>query len=375
MRRETSWELRLLLAASVAEGDVQTDLAGGNVEADTILSLHTTEVSVGAGTTGVDGGALVVTADLHAQDVHAFSGGNEARSVGARPVIVDGTLEVELEPGIGELAPVGESNLADTARAAALSVVVSGKVLLLASTNVKLESLLSVEEAVDFIVAWANLVEAGTLHALASFVGEGGDVLVVLGNILVDNHHVAAVVVIGSDVALGENVGDGGALLVIVDLGVALAAAERLGLAAALAGAGLGLLLAGLLGLGRLLGLLRLLRLLRLLLLLGLGCGSSLGGGRGSSGLGDDRRSHGLHVHDEVAASLDGAVRVAVSVAAGASGRANGGAQESGGSGELHVDGGFVMLLLSGRLKTCFAQVVLTRILLQLCFLIGTDRG
>jgi hypothetical protein len=319
----------LHLVARVAEGDFKTDLARGDVETNTILSLHTAEVGVLAGATGVDGGADAVAANVHTLDRHAFSGRDKARCVSTGPALVAVAIEVELKPSIGEFTPGGESDLTRTARATALGVIVGGEVLLLTRGDIELESLLAIEEAIDLAIFGSNLIEASALLGFVGFISEGGDVVVGVLDISIDHHEVAAVVVRSSDVALGEDIGNGSSL---VRLLIILTATEGLSIAAARAGGWGCLLVAG------------------LLLLLRLGGGRS-GCGSSRSGLltsGGSRRKR-LLVHEEIVAGLNGAVGVPMSMTTGMSGRTEGSGQENGGSGELHREG-----LSSSRCRNLF---------------------
>lgn len=319
-----------LVATAVADSDLKTNVAAvPDVETPAILVVHAGQEGIAAGATGIDDGALLaVTADLQTRDGTASVRRNEAGGVSSRPAAVSVVLEVELGPRAGDLTLTGDRNLARAARAATLGVVISSKVLGLSRAEAEVKRRVLGPEAIDSTIR-TNLEPASTFLGLLVGVGKDGKVLVALGNVGVDEHHVASVVALGSNVTLVKDVGvRGGALLrwVGVVLGVVDAVAEGLLLTGALAGLGLGgglrLLNGGSDGLRSRLG------LGSGLLLLGLGLGR---------GLGRDRS--GLRVHDKVAASLHGAVGLLVAVSAGTSHNAEGGAQDDSGGGELHLVG------------------------------------
>lgn len=287
----------------VVDSDLETGLAGGEVEANAVEVLHAAEIGVLAGAAGVDGGAGSVTADLEAGDVETLGSGDEARGVGAGPLVVGRVAKVELEPGGGELADGGQGDLTGTAGAATLGVLVKGDDLLALAGEGELDSLVTAPEAVDATIG-ADLVEADTLLVLGVGVLEGGGVLVLISDAAVDDHHVAAVVVRSAGVALVGDLLDGGTLGL-------LAAAEFF------VGSGAGVRLGGGRGSGR-----------------GLDGRGSLGGSSSLGGvLGDGDRLVG----DDKLTS-DVAVVVSVSVTAGVSRGTDGGSQDEDGRGDLHFD-------------------------------------
>jgi hypothetical protein len=317
----------------VVNVDSEAGLAGVDVETNTILSLHASEVGVVTSATGVDGGALVVTADSETGDVQLLLGGDEARSVSSGPASVAGAAEVVLEPTTGPEIAFGGGNLAGSTGAATLGVLVEGNVLGALSRDGEGEGSVLLEETID-LAQRADLVPADAGLFGAVRVLEGYDVVVLGSDVGVDGHHVASVI------AFDTNVTGGGDVLESGTLGL-LATTERL-----VAGAGAVLLALVGLASGRRGG-------------RGTGGGLSLGdsgslvlrssglrdgglrnsgGSGGSSGL-DNLGSvlgdgDGLVGNDEIALG----VSTLVSVAAGVGRDTKGGSQDDGGGRELHFD-------------------------------------
>jgi hypothetical protein len=323
-----------LLAALEAVGDFEADLAGGNVETEAVQGLHASEEGVLTVATGVDGGAGIVAADLQAGDIQAESSSDEAGGVGTGPAIVGLVAKVPLGPGGGELAKAGQGHGALVADDTALGVLVGSKVLLAAGGDDEADGLVAVEEAVDAAVR-SNLVVGDALVVLIVNVLDDGEVLVLLSDVGLDKHHVAAIVVIGTSVALVGNLLESSTLLLIAaaELGVGgdteARAAGRRRVVVAVVGGRLGLG-SGRAGAGRLLG-----GNGNLDLLSG-GRGGRLGGSRrgGGAGGGGLRRRR-LLVHDELVASLERSVSVPVAVTTGVSRHAQSGGQKNG-NGDLH---------------------------------------
>ncbi|KAI6776787.1 hypothetical protein HG530_000732 [Fusarium avenaceum] len=312
----------------VVNVDSEADLAGVDVETNAILSLHTTEVGVVTSATGVDGGALVDTADSETGDVELLTGGDEARSVSSGPAMVAGAAEVELEPSAGPEIIIGGGNFAGSASAATLGVLVEGNVLGALGRDGEAEGSPLLEETVD-LAQRTDLVPADTGLLGVMGVLEGCDVVVLGSDVGVNGHHVAAVVALDAGVTGGGNILESGTLGL-------LATTERL-----VARAGTVLL--------ALVGLTRRRRGGR-----GTGGGLSLGdsgslvlgssrlrsngGSGGSSGL-DNLGSvlgdgDGLVGNDEIALG----VSTLMSVAAGVGRDTKGGSQDDGGGRELHFD-------------------------------------
>lgn len=280
-------------ARLLTDGDGKGDLsARGNVQTNTVSSLHTGKIGVGTGASSVNGGASTIEANLEGGNVEAAGGRDKARSIGTRPAVVGGVFEVDLEPGRGVLAIGGGGDLgADGAGAATLSVGVEGDSLGTRGGEGEGDGLVALPEAVDTTIR-SDLVPADAGLVLGNRVGEGGSVVVQGSNALADGHDVAAVVIGSAGVASVGNLFGGSTLL-------GGAAAAELNVAGA-----------GVIG---------------------------GGGGSGSSSI-DSLGDIGLSGNDEI-------LLVEVSVAAGVSRDAEGGGGDEDGSRELHFDVGFVVVL------------------------------
>lgn len=274
-----------------------------------------------------------MAADLHGRNVEAESGGDEAGGISTGPATVGLVGHVELEPGGGELAEAGQGDAANTASTATLGVGVDGDDAVAGGGEGELDGLVAGEETVDATIG-TNLVPAGTLLGLRARVLKGDNVVVLGGDAGVDNHHVAAVVALDTDVALVGNLGE----------------SSTLGLLSTAEGGGNTATRAGSLGGGR--G--------------GRAGGDSVGvgsdgshGSRSSSGRGGDDLGDGdgLVGDDKVTGEVVSDT-VEVSMATGVGRHAEGGGQEDSGRGELHCCGCCELLMLVKRL---FIVVIETR--------------
>lgn len=266
--------------------------------------------------------------DTETGDVELLLSRDEARSVGTRPATVALTAEIKLEPGTGNETVDGGGNLLGRASTATLRVLVESNDLGALGTDSEVHGDVLGEETVD-LAQRTDLVPAGTLLVLAVVVLESGGVGVLVGDVGVDGHHVAAVVTGNTSVAGSSNVLKSGTLgllataeRLVAGAGAVLLALVELGNVGGpgTGGPGLG---DGLVSLG----------------LRGNGSrssGSLRNSGGGSGGSSDNVSlvdSDGLVGDDEVALG----VSTLVSVAAGVSRGTDGGSQENGGRRELHL--------------------------------------
>lgn len=255
-----------------------------------------------------------MTADVQARDRHARGSGDEARSISTRPATVGVVTEVKLGPCTGELTKASQGNAGSIADDTTLGVLIGDEVLGSASGDSELDSLIAVEEAVDATIG-ADLVVGNALLVLVGDIVDLGDVLVLLGNVALGEHHVAAIVARGTDIARVGDLGKSGTLNLALG-----AATERGDGVDALARATSALSLDG------------------LLLEDSGSCGGSGSGSRSSRRSGSGSRGSGLLGHDKVIASLERSVGILVGVTRGGSGGDSG--QEKGGSSsELHICG------------------------------------
>lgn len=260
-----------------------------------------------------------MSADLHAGNVEAEGGRDQAGGISTGPFTVGVVTEVELEPSGGDLAKCSGGNLSRITSATTLAVGIESNALLATTGQLEGESLVADEKAVDANTIGSNLVPAHTLLLLVGPVGESGEILVLVSNVGLDKHHVAAVVALDANISLVSDLGKSGAL------GVALAERNIVVISRA-----------GILALGS--------------LNLNLGLSGRRGGCRSRSRCRDRRRSRLLSNH-ELATSLHGAVGVSVSMAAGVGRHTEGGGQENSGCGELHFDCRILTLIVKIRVK------------------------
>lgn len=313
----------------------KVSVTSGDVETETVESLHATEESVVAGTARVDDRAGTVVAESGSGNVESVLGRDQARNITSSPALVGLVAEVHLEPCGSELSEAGQrESAALVASASTLSVAVGSDVLSGTSLEVEGQSLVASEESVDTMVL-ANLVPA-LADGVATVVVDLDGVVVLVGNAALDEHPVATKVVISTNVTLVGDLAESGTL--DRTLG---AAAERLVRAVATAA-----------GAGSSVGL----RSGRLASLGGRGRRGRRSGAlrRRSSGRlrrrGRRRRSR-LLGHDKLSlASLKRAMGVAVGVARRVGRNANGGGEDD--SRELHC------VLLDKMMLVIFCWVV-----------------
>lgn len=224
---------KCLVLAAVADLDVEGDLlAARDVEANTVLSLHTLGVGVGTKATGENGGAGVVAANLAAGNVHTGSLGNKRRAVGTRPATVAAVLKVELGPVTGKLAVRSDGNLLGRESADTLGVGGGDDELGLARLEGEDELLVGsdLEHAVEAVVG-THLVAANNLVGHVGNVGVVHAVVVLVGDALGDGHQVGvplAAVSVASVASVHDlSVGDALGVLVLAAEGNVLVVGRR----------------------------------------------------------------------------------------------------------------------------------------------------
>lgn len=150
-------------------------------------------------------------ADVHARDVQAVLGRDEARGIGTGPATVRVVAKVELNPGGGELTEAGDGDGAtDGASAATLSVLVEDDVLDTAGRELEVDGLVVAEEAVDATIG-TDLVPASAGRVGAG-VRELDRVVVLVDNVGLDKHLVAAGLGSRAGVTLVGNLSDSSTL-------------------------------------------------------------------------------------------------------------------------------------------------------------------
>lgn len=317
----------------------KVSVASGDVETQTVESLHATEESVVTSTARVDDRAGTAVAESGTGNVESVFGSDKARNVTSSPALVGLVAEVNLQPCGSELSEGGQGESAAlVASACALSVLVGSDILSGTGLEGEGQNLVTSEETVDLVVP-ANLVPA-LAGGVATVVVDFNGVVVLVGNALLDEHPVATKLVGSTNVTLVGDLAESGTLDRTL-----LATAERLvRVVAAATGAG------GSVGLGsrRRAGLGGRRRR-------GRRCGALR---RRSSGR-LRRRGRGrsrLLGHDKLSlASLKRAMGIAVGVARRVGGNANGGGQDD--SRELHC------VLLDKMILVIFCWVVTVMLL------------
>mgnify|MGYP005987995881 FL=1 len=224
----------------------KVSVASWDVETQTVESLHATEESVVASAARVDDRAGTAVAESSSGNVESVLGRDQARNVTSSPALVGLVAEVHLEPCGSELSEAGQrESAALVASASTLSVAVGSDVLSGTSLEVEGQSLVAGEESVDTAIL-ANLVPA-LADGVATVVVDFNGVVVLVGNAALDEHPVATVVVISTNVTLVGDLAESGTL--DRTLGATAERLVRALAAAARAGSSVGL------GSGRLAGL------------------------------------------------------------------------------------------------------------------------
>lgn len=196
----------------VVDVSVETDSTGGEVATDTTNISLSLGVSVDhIGSVSGDGGAggVVRSADLHALDGDTGSLSLNNGNIEARVLVVLLVAEVEFTPGaVVSTVGISGERVASGSTPATLRVLVESNVLGRAGGESEADSFVAVP-AVELHVG-ADLVPDGDVPVLGVVAGEADSVLVLGGDILINEDDVAAPWV--TDVADVSNVvgGDGG---------------------------------------------------------------------------------------------------------------------------------------------------------------------